>query len=182
MNRSIGMVEFSSIAKGMLAADAMLKAAAVDLILARTICPGKYIALVGGDVAAVQASVEVGVSIGAEAVVDHMVLPNVHPSVFPAITATSEVRELDALGIIESFSVASLVEAADACAKAAAVDLIEIRIAMAVGGKAFVTMTGEVGAVEAAVEAGASRVAEQGALVYKVVIPSPRRELMADIV
>ena len=182
MNHSIGMVEFSSIAKGMLAADAMLKAAAVDLILARTICPGKYIALIGGVVAAVQASVEVGVSIGAEAVVDHMVLPNVHPSVFPAITATAEVRELDALGIIESFSVASLLEAADACAKAAAVELIEIRIAMALGGKAFVTMTGEVGAVDAAVEVGASLIAERGALVNKALIPSPRKELMADIV
>lgn len=182
MERSIGLVEFSSIAKGMLAADGMLKTASVRLILARTICPGKYIAVVAGDVAAVQASVEVGVSIGAEAVVDHMILPNVHPAVFPAITATAEVGQLGALGIIESFSVASLVEAADACAKAAAVELIEIRIAMALGGKAFVTMTGEVGAVQAAVEIGASLVAEKGALVNKAVIPSPREELMRDIV
>ena len=182
MNSSIGIVEFSSIAKGMLATDAMLKAAAVDLIMARTICPGKYIALIGGDVAAVQASAETGVSIGAEAVVDHIILASVHPAVFPAITATAEVRKRGALGIIESFSVASLVEAADACAKAAAVELIEIRIAMALGGKAFVTMTGEVGAVDAAVEVGASLIAARGALVNKAVIPSPREELMADIV
>ena len=89
---------------------------------------------------------------------------------------------MNALGIIESFSVASLIEAADAAVKTSAVELIEIRLAMALGGQAFCTLTGDVAAVKAAVDAGAAVVAEKGLLVNKVVIPSPRRELLSEIV
>jgi microcompartment protein CcmL/EutN len=102
--------------------------------------------------------------------------------VFPAITGMSKVEVLEALGVIESFSVASLIEAADAAVKTANVQLIEIRLAMALGGKAFLTLTGSVAAVEAAVSAGAAVVAEKGLLVNRVVIPAPRKELLSEIV
>ncbi|MBL7961728.1 BMC domain-containing protein, partial [bacterium] len=81
-----------------------------------------------------------------------------------------------------SFSVASLIEAADASAKAANVKIMEIRLAMALGGKAFLTMTGEVAAVQSAVDAGARVVAQKGLLVNKVVIPGPRPELLTEVV
>ncbi len=55
-----------------------------------------------------------------------------------------------------SFSVASLTEAADAAVKTARVSLIEIRLAMALGGKAFATLTGDVAAVRSAVDSGAA--------------------------
>jgi microcompartment protein CcmL/EutN len=89
---------------------------------------------------------------------------------------------LGALGIVESFSVASLVEAADAAVKTARVTLLEIRLAMALGGKAFVTMTGDVAAVTAAVDAAASVCAERGLLVNRVVIPNPRKELIKELI
>ncbi len=89
---------------------------------------------------------------------------------------------LEALGIVESFSVASLIEASDAAVKAANVQLLEIRLAMALGGKAFMTITGDVAAVQAAVDAGAAVVSEKGLLVNKVVIPHPRKELMSEVV
>ena len=89
---------------------------------------------------------------------------------------------LAALGILESFSVASLIEGADAAVKAANVQLIEIRLAMALGGKAFVTLTGNVAAVESAIDAGAQVVGQKGMLVNKVVIPSPRPELLNEMI
>lgn len=179
---SIGLVELSSIAAGFEVADIMLKTAEVELLLSRTICSGKYMVLVGGDVAAVRSSVSAGEVVGNGSVIDTFVIPNVHPSVFPAVAGTSKVDVLEALGIIESFSVASLIEAADAAAKAAKVQLIEIRLAMALGGKAFVTLTGEVAAVQAAVDAGAAILTEKGLLVNRVVIPAPRKELISEIV
>jgi microcompartment protein CcmL/EutN len=179
---AIGLIELSSIAAGYLVADAMLKAADVELILSRTICSGKYMVLVGGDVAGVTSSVEAGQVIGQGAVIDVFVIPNVHPSLFPAISGTSKVDVLEAMGIIESFSVASMIEAADAAAKAANVQLIELRLAMALGGKAFVTLTGDVAAAQAAVDAGAAVVASKGLLVNKVVIPNPRRELLSELI
>jgi microcompartment protein CcmL/EutN len=92
------------------------------------------------------------------------------------------VEKMEALGIIEAFSVTSLLEGADAAAKAANVTLIEVRLAMALGGKAFATMTGSVSAVTAAVEAGAQRIARKGLLVNKVVIPQPRPELLTEMI
>ncbi len=179
---SLGLIELTSIAAGFQSCDAMLKAASVDLVLSRSICSGKYMVMVRGDVGAVQAAVSAGTSAGHFSVIDSFVIPNLHESVFPAISGASKVETMEALGIVESFSVASLIEGADAAVKAANVQLIEIRLAMALGGKAFVTMTGNVAAVQAAVDAGAQVVGQKGMLVNKVVIPHPRPELLTEMI
>ncbi len=179
---SLGLIEMSSIAAGMQAADIMLKTAQVELILSRTICSGKYMVMIGGEVAEVQSAVDAAMNIVDYAVIDTFVIPNVHPDLFPALSGHSNVEKLEALGIIESFSVASLIEGADAAAKAASVKIIEIRLAMALGGKAFCTLTGEVAAVTSAVESGAKVIGDKGLLVNKVVIAQPRPELMSEMI
>ncbi|MBI5625330.1 MAG: BMC domain-containing protein [Elusimicrobia bacterium] len=179
---SIGGVETSSMARGFAVVDAMLKAADVTLLLSRTVCPGKYIALVAGEVAGVNAAVSAGADVAAESLVDQFVIPNIHPEIFPAIAGTTQVTELSALGIVETFSVASLIEAADAAVKAASVRLIEIRLAMALGGKAFVTFTGSVAAVTTSASAAAENAGAKGLLGQKVVIPKPRPELLRELI
>jgi len=179
---SIGLIELTSIAAGYQVTDAMLKAADVSVVLSRSICSGKYMVMVRGDVAAVEAAVASGRRAGHFSVVDSFVIPNLHESVFPALSGITKVEALEALGIVESFSVASLIEGADAAVKAANIQLIEIRLAMALGGKAFVTLTGSVAAVESAVAAGAQVVGAKGMLVNKVVIASPRSELLNEMI
>jgi len=179
---AVGLIELSSIASGFEVADTMLKAADVQLLVARTICAGKYMVIVGGDVAAVRSSVDAGTSPWETAVIDSMVIPNVHPAVFPAIAGSNKVETAGALGVLEAFSVASLIEGADAAVKTANVELIEIRLAMALGGKAFVTLTGEVAAVRAAVEAGAAQIGSKGLLVNRVVIPAPNPQLYRETI
>ncbi|HRY28558.1 MAG TPA: BMC domain-containing protein [Elusimicrobiota bacterium] len=182
MYNSIGGVETSSMAKGYDVTDTMLKTANVRLLLARTICPGKYVVLVAGEVADVTMSVEAGASRAAESLVDRFVIPNIHPDVFPAVQGTAQVTARESMGLLETFSVASLIEAADACVKAADVRLIEIKLAMAMGGKGLVTLTGSVAAVEAAIAAGAANAGEKGLLTQTIVIPQPRPELFREII
>ena len=182
MKTSLGLIEMSSIAAGFGVTDAMLKAADVELVLARTICSGKYMVLVRGDTAACQSAVEAGCRLGDFSVIDTFLIPNVHESIFPALSGFGTSEPLEALGIIESFSVASLIEGADAMAKSAEVRLIEVRLAMALGGKAFASVTGSVSAVQAAVEAGARTIAKKGLLVNKIVIPNPRPELLREMI
>ncbi|MEW6356459.1 MAG: BMC domain-containing protein [Planctomycetota bacterium] len=177
MHPALGLVEFSSIAAGIHACDEMVKVAPVELIDARPICPGKYISVVGGEVAPVEMSVVKGVEIGADSVVDSLFIPNIHEQVFPAILGTSAVSKLETLGIIETFSVASGIIAGDVAAKAATITLIEIRLARGMGGKSFITMTGFIADVEAAVAAGSKAVSDAGMLVREVVIPNPRHDL-----
>ncbi len=179
---SLGLVEMSSIAAGMEAADIMLKTSEVELIMSRSICSGKYMVLIGGDVAAVQTAVDNAAQTIDYALIDTFVIPNVHKDIFPALSGHTEVKELQSLGILESFSVASLIEGADAAVKSASVQLLEIRLAMALGGKAFCTITGDVAAVQSAVDSGAKLISEKGLLVNKVVIAQPRKELLSELI
>lgn len=180
MHRAIGMIESQSIATGILVADAMLKASAVEILASSTVCPGKHTTLIGGDVAAIENSIEVGRRMGGDHIVDSFIIPNVHEQVFPAIKGAVDIQvfEFKSLGVIEGFSIASLIVAADTAAKTAEVTLYELRLGWSIGGKAYVSLLGDVAAVQAAVAAGARKLEEQGLLVSKIVIPAPHRDLL----
>jgi microcompartment protein CcmL/EutN len=181
---SIGLLEVSSIAVGYQVEDAVLKAAMVELVLARTICSGKYIVVVAGDVASVTSGVEAGAAAAAGALIEQRIIARVHPSVFPALSMSVDLQptQTGALGVIETFSASSIIDVADVAAKAANVILLRIHLAMAVGGKGFVLLTGDVASVGAAVEAGAARAADEGILVAQTVIPAPRAELFREFI
>ena len=178
---AVGMVEFNSIAAGIDAADQMVKTAQVDPLFFKTICPGKFVAAVTGDVAAVSASVNAGRETHADALVDWFIIPNIHRDVIGALAGATTVSERGALGIIETFSAASIVVASDAAVKAADVQLLDVRVALGLGGKGYALMTGDVAAVNAAVDAGSASAAESGLLVSKVVIPSPAETVFEQI-
>jgi len=180
--RSIGLLETNSVAKGVESADEMLKTADVELLMARTTCPGRYMVMIAGDVAAVQNAVDVGKETAGEFLVDTFVIANVHGAVFPALNCSGPAVELRSLGIIETYTVASCILAADAAAKSADVDLIEIRCATGLAGKSFVTLTGDVGSVRAAVDAGVGELEHEGLIQSYVVIPSPSQELYESLV
>ena len=180
--RAIGLIEANSVAKGVQCADDMIKAANIELIMARSACPGRYLAMIAGDVGAVQNSVAAGRETVGEFLVDTFIIPNIHPAVFPALTCATEIPEVNALGIIETYSSASCITAADAAAKAADVDLIEIRCATGLAGKSFVTLTGDVGSVGAAIDAGIGVLKEEGLIHSYVVIPSPSKDLYTSLV
>jgi microcompartment protein CcmL/EutN len=138
--------------------------------------------MIGGEVGAVESSVEAGKAAADGCLIDDFIIPNVHPDVFGALGRSTMPDIGDALGILESFSVASLIEGADAAAKAGNVTLLEIRLAMALGGKAFATMTGDVASVQAAVDAGKAKIAERGMLTNAVVIPRPHQDVYREVV
>jgi len=182
--KSIGAVELSSIGVGLKVQDVMLKAAAVQVLIARTICSGKYFIVIGGLVGEVQTAVRAGAEGAGEALIDQLVIPNVHESVFRAMgqSVVLEADEVEAIGIVETFSGTSVIAAADAAAKAARVTLFRIHIAMALGGKGFCLMAGTVADCRAGVQAGAEEARQRGLLVSEVVIPRPSRELFSEYV
>jgi microcompartment protein CcmL/EutN len=180
MENAIGLIEMTSIAKGFEVADALLKTAQVEMVFNRSICPGKFMVLIAGETDAVRSSLAVGIELAGATLVDDLLIPNVHPDVFPAISGTRVIEETGALGVIETFSVASIIEAADAAVKAADVQLLQVHLAMAIGGKGYLTLTGDVAAVQAAVDAAVRHIGGKGLLVNQVVIPRPRAEILQD--
>ena len=165
---AIAMLETSSIARGIEATDAMMKRASVDLLLTTIVPRGKYLVMVGGAVADVEAAVRAGREVAGATVLDEFFIQNVHPQLPPAIKGRVKVDTLEAVGIIETKEVASAIYAGDAAVKAANVTLIEARNQP--GAKGMVVLTGDVGAVRSAVAAGVAAV-RQGMLIAEVVIP-----------
>jgi microcompartment protein CcmL/EutN len=181
MEPAIALVETNSIAAGILTGDAMVKKAVVQLLEARSICPGKYMVLIGGEVGPVREAWQVGTETAADTLVDQLLLPNVHPSVFPALMSATAPRGDEALGIIETVTAAVCIVASDAAVKAADVQLLEIRLANGLGGKSFVLLEGTVADVEAAVKAGVEWVKQEGLLIRQVIIPQLHEHMRARI-
>ena len=177
MIETVGFLELNSIAKGVEAADGILKAAQVELTFAKPVCPGKYTILFYGDVAAVSASLDAGAAVIDAHLVDSVVIPRIHPQVIQAISLSTAPDGVNAVGVMEFFSVTAAVYAADAAAKAADVTLLDVRLGVGIGGKSFAVLTGEVAAVEEAVRCGMAAGEEKGLAVTSTVIPSPRKEI-----
>lgn len=172
---ALGFLETSSLAKGIEAADAMMKKASVELLLTTMVPRGKYLVMVGGAVADVESALQAGREVAGKTLLDDFLIQGVHPQLPAAIKGRVPVTSLQAVGVIETKEVASAIYAGDAAAKAAAVTLIEARNQP--GGKGLVVLTGDVGAVQAAVAAGVATVQKEGMLVSQVVIPAPHEAL-----
>ena len=178
---ALALLEFSSIATGIQAADAMVKRAPIDVIRAGTVQPGKYLVLVGGQVADVEESLAAGREVGGAAVVDLVYLPQVHPEVVGAIAGGRVPQVTDALGVVETTTVAAAIHAADAGIKGAEVRLLEVRLADGLGGKGIVLFSGLVADVEAAVEIGVGVLERPDLLVRQVVIPQLHPEMWENV-
>lgn len=178
---AIGMLEYTSIAAGIDASDRMVKTADVTPLFFKTICPGKFLAAVYGDVAAVTASVQAGKEVNPECIADWFIIPNIHREVVAALGGCVILRERSALGVIETFSVASAVQAADAAVKAADVQILDVRTALGLGGKGYVLISGDVAAVGASVAAGTARLVDSGLLVGTTVLPRPADALFEQL-
>lgn len=178
-NIAIGLLETSSIARGIDASDAMCKTASVRLVKTHILARGKYSILISGPVGEVESSMRAGVEAARETMVHQVIIRNVHQQVLDSLEKKVPVEALDALGIIETKEAVAAIHAADAAAKAANIRLIETRGVVG-GGKGYVSLTGEVGAVRSAVAAGVA-VVPPAMLVTHVIIARPDAQLLATV-
>ncbi len=178
---ALALIDFDSIAAGIEAADAMAKRAEIELLRVGTVQPGRYLVLIGGTVADVEESFAAGLEVGSSAVLDRVFLPHVHPEVVTAIAGGRVPDVRDALGVVETTTVASVIRAADAGVKGANVRLVEVRLADGLGGKGVVLFSGLVADVEAAVEIGVGSLDAPNMLVRQVVIPQLHETLWDNV-
>jgi len=182
---SIGIIELASIYKGFEVQDAVLKVANVEKMLARTICSGKYLIIIRGEIADVETCIETANEVGGFAIVNAVVIPRVDDRVFPAIAGSNTLsadEEVDGLLVIETFSVASAIKAADFAVKEADLDLMRIHIAMAVGGKGFVVITGDMEALKSAVVPAIEYIKDDGMLAGYSLISHPHEDVLKELI
>jgi microcompartment protein CcmL/EutN len=177
---TVGLLELCSVARGVETADAVLWEAGVEMLFSAPVQPGKYVLLFTGSVQAVRASAQRGAEVAGPDLVDQLVIPQLHEQVLPILKrAGGQINgQIDAVGVLETTTVASTLLAADLSLKTASVDLIDLRIANGLGGKSFFVITGEVSDVRSSVAAGARQAQEGGLLARDVVIPRPHPDLV----
>jgi microcompartment protein CcmL/EutN len=187
---ALALLELESIAVGIEAGDAMVKKAPIEVLRAGTVHPGRYLVLVTGDVADVEEAFRAGVVVGEASIVDTVLLRNVHVQVVAALRGERRTGTGEALGVVETATVAAIIEAADAGVKGASVELLELRLADGLGGKGYLLFDGAVSDVEAAVAIALDRITEPGRASGAVavgrlpvarVIPQLHREMRAEL-
>jgi microcompartment protein CcmL/EutN len=180
-NPALGLLEFQSIAAGIVAGDAMAKRSPVATLHAGTVHPGRYLVLVGGGVAEVLEALAAGRVVGAGAVIDELFLPAVHIAVVAALAGRRQRSLSDALGVIETCTVSSILSATDAALKEAGVELLDLVLADGLGGKGYALLAGAVPDVEAAIERGAASVHPSSLLVHSAVIAQLHAEVRVNL-
>lgn len=181
MGKAIGMVEYKTVSAGVTAADAMVKTAHIDIIEATTVCPGKYIVIITGELSAVNAAVLMARKQYESQLIGDFILGNPHEDIFPAIYGSTDIEKISALGILETYDATSIIVAADEAAKTAIVKLIELRIARGMCGKSYLMLTGDVAAVEAAVKRAKAAIEPNGMYLDSAVIAHPDEKICRTI-
>ena len=177
MYYAVGVTELKSIAKGIEACDEALKSANIRLVSAHTACPGKYEIVLTGPLADVQAAVDRIREGYGPYLVDAVMMGRIDETVIRALLGGQDVSRQEALGVIETFSAASAIKAADTAVKTSRVEILDLRVSRGMGGKGIVLLTGDVSDVSAAVEAGSAYAKDQGLFTGSSVIASTHGDL-----
>jgi microcompartment protein CcmL/EutN len=174
---ALGIIELSSIARGVIVADAMVKRSPVRILQNHPISPGKHLLVVWGGVAEIEEAMAAGLEAAGKALVDQLLLPQAHDQLAPLIAGQEVHRPApDAVAIVETTTVVATILAADAAAKAAAVTLLDMRLGAGIGGKGYFTMTGDLTDIEAAVQAAQGAI-DPDRIVGTEIIARPHEDL-----
>ena len=178
---ALALLEFSSIALGTRASDALVKKAPISVVRAGSLQPGKFAILFSGDVAAVEESFVEGRRVGEAAIVDQVFLPDVDRRVHSAVLGRLGDWLDDAIGIIETPTLAATLQAADAAVKGANVEMVELRLGDGLGGKGLAHYAGLLADVEAAIQIGSAAIADRPQPPCTTVIPRFESALRANL-
>jgi microcompartment protein CcmL/EutN len=177
---TLALLEIDSLAVGYVAADQVVKAAAVRLLRLDAVTPGKLLVLFTGSLGDVEVGFAAGRAAAGDDLRDELLLPDVHPAVLPAWDDTPGAPG-ESLGLIECRTVAAGLLAADRARKAADVELLALRVARGIGGKTLLLLTGRLSETEAALDAGARAAEGRSALLRSRLVPQAHPDLAAKM-
>ena len=178
---AIALLELTGIATGLPCADKMMKRAPITVIKSGTVHNGKFLILIGGSVASVEEAYYEGIANAADQVIDRVLLPDIHPHIHDAVLGKKNACDRDAIGIIETASVAATIQSADAAIKGAEVEVVEIRLADDLGGKAFAIFTGTIEDVQIALAIAHEKTTKEEFWIRETIIPRIHFDLARQI-
>jgi microcompartment protein CcmL/EutN len=180
---AVALVELDTTAAGLAAADTVLKAADCTLFKGTTVCPGKFLLIFGGAIASIREAYVQVESEYAGHLLDGYLLGAAAQGLLSALAGGNGAAPEpgNALGVLETFSASAAIAGADACLKAAAVDLLDIRLAQGMAGKGIVYLQGHVASVEAALTAAKETIRQNGGMCLTGCLASPHKDVWAGL-
>jgi len=180
MLKSLGVIEFSSIAKGIEVADKMVKAATVEMLMSRHVCPGKFMVILCGEVEDVNEAVNTTLSYDREKIVESAVISNAHEDLISSLKKRVSINSFEAIGVFETSTITSTLIALDSALKSASVTLVRVVLGNGIGGKSYFVVTDAISNVEEAIKTAFISINPKR-LIYKTVIPSPSVEIINNL-
>lgn len=180
MAYSLAMMEFKSIAEGMEAVDFVSKAADVEILYAKTSCPGKYVLIAAGEVGAVNEALNRCQEFSGTQLIYSFILPAVHGDILNAIKNRYKRASTGAIGIMETYNISSGIKMLDKALKSADVHLLKLCMGFGIGGKCYFIITGDISSVEEGLSE-AEKSMDSKLIVSKSVIPSPSRQFLETL-
>ncbi len=176
--QALGLIELDSIALGLIVSDVMVKKAPIELLLSEPISSGKYLVMVAGEVAPVEEALQVGREASETHLVDDFLIPQLHFQVGLTLNGRNgKGQKVEALGIVETKTVASAILASDAALKTADVHLVELRLGQGIGGKGYFVFSGVLTDVQAAHQGALSVIQDRGTLLRSEVVTSVHQDV-----
>jgi microcompartment protein CcmL/EutN len=176
---ALGVLEVAAIARGVVVADAALKRAPAVLLASRAVSGGKHLVMLEGGVAEVEEAMAAGIDAAGDLLLDRVTLAAADDQIWPMLGAPvapldwSGDHGAEAVAILETRTVCAAIAAADAACKVAAVDVRDVRFAVDLAGKAYFTLTGALGAIDAAVDAARAAAADRLVGAERIAQPAP---------
>jgi microcompartment protein CcmL/EutN len=177
---ALGLIELCSVARGLVVLDAMVKRAPIHIQRAQPVHPGKFIVLAQGGVDEINEAMDAGQAVAAESLIDTLRLPFPHAQIQHLLSGAVDSTEIIALGVLETFSVAATIRAADAALKASQVEGVVLRLADGLGGKGYFVFSGHQHDVEEGLAHGAAAVGK-GLIAGRELLSNPHGEMVAAL-
>ena len=175
---NILIAEFKSVSRGIKVADSMAKSASIKIIQASTLCPGKYVTILEGEISALKSAEKIAEAEGGRHLFSSSLISSIDEKIIGAIGGRLKDPEAGAIGVIEGPHMADLVSSSDIAVDSAPVEFIEYRLARGCGVNSFYIMTGGFSALNEAVNNAAEYLTSRGSLLAYRIIPGPDRQVL----
>lgn len=182
MNKSIGSIEFRSIAKGIEVSNEMVKKAYVDILYLKSICPGKFIIIISGDTGEVNTAVDYGISMSEGFIVDSFVINSVHDSIISALKNKYEdISEVSCIGVMETSKVCAGLKALDKTLKNSDTTIIKLQLSFAIGGKLVYIVCGNLSSVNYGIDEGKKELKDKE-IIQASIIPHVDEKIIKHLI
>lgn len=173
---ALGLIELSTVARGIVVLDQMAKRAKTQIVAARSFSPGRYMVLLSGTVAEIEEAMDAAEDAAKEDRVDALILRDPAEGLLRALASKLDTKLDEALGIFETRTLSGILLAADRALKDAEIQVMELRLGAGLDGRGVFTLTGALHMVEAAKDAVEASVPAEAVLRLEV-IANPHPDL-----